>query len=278
MKSRDITRVEDLLFNVEDDYVGACGRFLERVESRDTIWLLCGKKDEISALVINSKSTVIPVFCRKFCNTHGNKEVPDIKKLAGLLKKKRIYSLQGIKNEVIILEDILRQIGAKVSDTIDYDLMTIDKQLVFKGSSPGNLTLCVPQMTDLDALAPLQAAYEQEEVLPKGSAFSPAASRVNIANLIAKGYVFAARLDGRFVGKINISAVSFTRYQVGGVYVHPDYRGMGIARAMAGEFIALLVGKGRGVTLFVKKNNAAACRLYAGLGFITRNDYRITYY
>ncbi|MCL1958078.1 MAG: GNAT family N-acetyltransferase, partial [Spirochaetes bacterium] len=114
--------------------------------------------------------------------------------------------------------------------------------------------------------------------LPKGANFSPAASRVNAANIIAKGQVLAAEVDGRFVGKINVSAVSFTRYQVGGVYVYPDFRGRGIAGAMAYEFISSLISQGRGVTLFARKSNNAACRLYKSLGFKNINDYCILYY
>jgi hypothetical protein len=53
---------------------------------------------------------------------------------------------------------------------------------------------------------------------------------------------------------------------------------MGIARCMAEEFIASLINEGMGVTLFVKKNNVAARRLYLGLGFSVSGDYRITYY
>jgi hypothetical protein len=271
IKSKDISQVEDLLLNIEKDYVSACARFLTRVESRDSVWLLGGKKNEISALVINSRSTVIPVFCK-------NKEVPDLKTLKSFLKKKKIHSVQGLKDEVIILEDVLEQTGRKISETIDYDLMLLDRQPQKGKPCSSNLVLRIPQMIDLDAIAPLQAAYEKEEVLPAGSIFSPAASRMNIANIIANGRLLAAQLDGRLVGKINVNAVSFTRYQVGGVYVHPDFRGMGIARCMAEEFISSLVSEGRGVTLFVKKNNTAARRLYLGLGFSVREDYRITYY
>jgi predicted GNAT family acetyltransferase len=47
---------------------------------------------------------------------------------------------------------------------------------------------------------------------------------------------------------------------------------------MAYEFISSLISEGGGVTLFVKKTNAAARSLYSGLGFKYRGDYRITYY
>jgi predicted GNAT family acetyltransferase len=173
----------------------------------------------------------------------------------------------------------MKSFGRTVSEIIDYDLMCIDRPPVNRGNPPAvNIVLRVPRLIDLNALAPLQAAYEQEEVLHKDSVFSAEASRINLANIIKEGRILAAELNGRLVGKINVSAVSFTRYQVGGVYVHPDFRGLGIGRRMASEFVSTLVGEGRGVTLFVKKSNFPARRLYAGLGFTVRGDYRITYY
>jgi ribosomal protein S18 acetylase RimI-like enzyme len=47
---------------------------------------------------------------------------------------------------------------------------------------------------------------------------------------------------------------------------------------MAAEFVASLIKDGRGVTLFVKKNNIPAKKLYRALGFAVMGDYRITYY
>ncbi|MDR0465257.1 MAG: GNAT family N-acetyltransferase [Treponema sp.] len=281
MKNADIPLTENFLVNIEKDYVSACGRFLLRQSkagniirgTKDPVWLLRKKNNEIMALIINSGSTVIPVL-------RGIREIPELKFLKGFLRLKKIHSLQGLKNEVVILEEEIKKTGWKSADIIDYDLMSLDKPPEKKGfsSGPPNLILRVPAMIDLDAIAPLQAAYEKEEVLPKGSVFSPAASRINTAQIIANGKVLAAQLNGRFIGKINVSAVSFTRYQVGGVYVHPHFRGQGVARRMAFEFISSLIGEGRGVTLFVKKTNTAARSLYSGLGFSVRGDYRITYY
>jgi predicted GNAT family acetyltransferase len=90
--------------------------------------------------------------------------------------------------------------------------------------------------------------------------------------------MLVADLGGRLAGKINTNAVTFTRYQIGGVYVHPDYRGLGIARKMAAAFASGLIAQGKGISLFVKKANAAARKVYQRVGFETLGDYRINYY
>ena len=272
-KESDIKAAETLLRTNECKYVSACGRFLSLDESKGHVWMLSEKKTTASALIVYSKSTVIPVLC-------GKKDFPSPDFLKEFVKKKKIHSLQGRKEDVLVLENIMKQMGAQISCSFDYDLMNLERQPDQKcfSSGPKNLVLRAPRLIDLDAVAPLQAAYEKEEVLPNGSDFSPATSRVNLAHIIAREQILCAEINGRIVGKININAVSFTRYQVGGVYVHPDFRNMGIARRMAGEFITSLINTGRGVTLFVKKANKHAQRLYLGLGFTVFGDYRITYF
>jgi len=271
MSNKDVYRVEDLLRDMEDDSVTACGRYLAR-EQGDSVWMLCGGRNEFYAVLVNSRSTMIPVLC-------GMNEIPSPLFLKRFFRLKKVHSVQGLKNEVLVLEKYMESFGRTVSERIDYSLMCINGPPINKGNPCAvNIVLRVPKLIDLNALAPLQAAYEQEEVLHKGSVFNSEASRINLANIIKTGRILAAELNGRLVGKINVSAVSFTRYQVGGVYVHPDYRGLGIARRMASEFVASLTGEGRGVTLFVKKSNLPARRLYTGLGFTVRGDYRITYY
>jgi len=270
MKLNDIPAIEKLLYDNEIKYVNACGRFLAR-NNNDPVFVLCGKKDKISALLINSKSTLLPVFC-------GINEIPVSGLLNSFLKKKRIHSVQGLSDEVSIMEDIMKKAGLSSIDIFEYNLMSLDSNLNISNNEIPGLSLKVPGLIDLDAMAPLQAAYELEEVIPKGSSLNPAASRINTSNIIANGLVLAAQKDGKLVGKINVNAISFTRFQVGGVYVHPDYRKMGIARKMTEEFIASLLKQGKAVTLFVKKTNIAAYSLYSSLGFTVNGNYSIIYY
>jgi predicted GNAT family acetyltransferase len=271
LKNASFAHAEKLLREAENDYVSACGRFLSRDPSKDTVWMLNEKNASVSAMIINSKSTLLPVL-------REEKEIPDARFLKNFLKKKKLHSVQGLTKEVQIMENVLERIGMTACEIFDYDLMDLDNAPSGKSSGPENLVLRVPQMIDLDAAAPLQAGYEMEEVLPKGAAFTPAASRINLSNIIAKGQILAAQINGRLVGKINVSSVSFTRYLVGGVYVHPDFRGMGIAKRMTERFTASLISQGMGVTLFVKKNNVPARKIYTDLGFKRIGDYRITYY
>ncbi|MDR2160415.1 MAG: GNAT family N-acetyltransferase, partial [Treponema sp.] len=99
-----------------------------------------------------------------------------------------------------------------------------------------------------------------------------------LARILADEQILAAELDGRIVGKINTNAGSFTRRQIGGVYVHPGCRALGIGRRMTAEFTRRLIRQGWGVSLFVKKRNRAARKIYLALGFETVGDYRISYY
>jgi len=273
-----IYAVETLLRAMEDKCVSACGKFLALDETKGGVWLLNKKNVSPFALLIYSRGAIFPVLCN--IKLSDIKEIPCPNFLKEYIKKNKIHSAQGQKEDVLVLEEKIKQMGAQASYVYDYDLMKLDirpDQKCFS-SWPSNLVLRRPRLVDLDALAPLQAAYEKEEVLPSASDFSPAASRINLANIIAKGHILCAEINGQIVGKININAVSFTRYQIGGVYVHPDFRRLGIARRMAAEFIASFIETGRGVTLFVKKTNFQAQSLYAGLGFTVSGDYRITYY
>lgn len=131
---------------------------------------------------------------------------------------------------------------------------------------------------DIDALYPLQEAYEREEVLPQGAVFNSAACRLGLERLLQDQVVYGAELDGRVVAKANTNARAFTRAQLGGIYVLPAYRRRGIAARLTAHLACRLQEEGLTVGLFVKTRNAAALRAYDKIGFALREPYRITYY
>jgi ribosomal protein S18 acetylase RimI-like enzyme len=273
MKKRNAEAPEFFLRRSESWCVGACGRFLSPGSGKNQVWFLEDREEHASALLLYSRRTLFPVF-------RGSTELPPVRFFRRCFKTAPLHALQGLRREVHLLETAFAGMGLAPADIIDYDLMALDAEPAEHNFRQGPLGLSFrrPGLMDADALFELQAAYEKEEIVPQGSFFSPAACRLNLQRALTEERFLAAEINGRLVGKINTSACSFTRCQIGGVYVHPNYRGLGIARRMAAEFLRPLIAEGWGITLFVKKKNTAARSVYRNLGFRFLEDYRISYY
>ena len=253
--------------------VTASARFLHIGENRSHLWYLPGPEGEVSALLLHSRQSLFPVFDK-------NPLIPGPRFLNRFLVKVPIHSLQGLKEDVELLETLMEDQGYFTAERIDYELLSLDNTPAPNSlrASPAGLVLRSPLPEDEEYLFALQSAYEQEEVLPKNAVFSPAACRMNLEKILRSEHILLAELDGQLVGKINTSAESFSRYQIGGVYVRPDCRGRGIAAKMTAVFAQNLMAQGKGLTLFVKKRNAAAKAVYRRTGFTVLEDYRISYY
>jgi len=132
--------------------------------------------------------------------------------------------------------------------------------------------------SDLDALFPLQEAYEREEVLTSMHDFQSAACRAALAAAIERQLVLVALRGGRIVAKAGTNARGFGVDQVGGVFTEPGLRGRGIARELMIALLAEIEGQGRRAVLFVKPSNAPARALYKSLGFAEVGDFRADYF
>ena len=290
MPNGEYSGAEDFLKEHEKFCVAACSRFLRMrrgtsafgldAGSREThghVWYSPDEGEKIAALLLHSRRSLLPVFGRK-------NSIPAPRFLRRFLGKVPIHAIQGLREDTELLESLMKDQGYFSSQRIDYQLMNFDcssycgpkNQNVKPG--PNGLLLRPPGPEDEEGLFALQSAYEKEEVLPQNSVFNPAACRLNLQHILTKEHVLVAELNRRLVGKINTSAESFTRYQIGGVYVHPDFRGLGIGVNMAMAFAQNLLNRGKGLSLFVKKRNIAACKVYHKIGFNVLADYMIIYY
>ena len=269
---------EDFLRSREKFCVSAAARFLRiQEENHGHVWYLgCPEKNpqkKIGALLLHHRQSLLPVFDK-------NLHIPGPRFLNRFLGKVHIHALQGLREDVELLEGLMEAQGYYVSDRINYDLMGLDKapEPEALSSGPPGLILRPPAAGDGEFLFALQAAYEQEEVLPKAAVFNPAVCRYALDHILSSERVLVAELNGQVVGKINTSARSFTRCQIGGVYVRPDCRGRGITVKMTAVFAQGILTEEKGITLFVKKRNAAARAVYRKTGFNVQADYRISYY
>ncbi|GHV24704.1 hypothetical protein AGMMS4952_00810 [Spirochaetia bacterium] len=270
-------RVEEFLRSREHYCVTACSKFLQPHDPQDRTWRLTNAEGIIRAVILRSGGMLFPVF----------KDARDIsfpRFMNGLLGRiwgqPPIHAVQGLPGDTELLLAALANLGYPAPEHRDYDLMALNGPP--KRGSPDTglrgLVLRKPGFTDLEAMLPLQAGYEKEEVLPQGADFNPAWCRLNLSSILAREQSLIACLGDRIVGKINTNAASFTRLQIGGVYVLPEYRGLGIGRRMTAAFVGELCKQSRGLTLFVKKSNQTARAIYERVGFSAAADYRICYY
>jgi ribosomal protein S18 acetylase RimI-like enzyme len=224
-------------------------------------------------MIIRSGALLLPVL-------GAVRKIPPLRFMKNFLGTVPVHAVQGLLADTEALEASLADLGHNAAERRDYDLMALDNapQEERSGSFPRALELRRPDFADLEALCPLQEGYEEEEVLPLGAVLNPAACRLSLSGILSREQSLVACLDNRIVGKINTNAASFARFQIGGVYVLPEYRGLGIGRRMTSVFAGELIAQGRGVTLFVKKNNGAAQNIYRRIGFEEAGDYRINYY
>jgi GNAT superfamily N-acetyltransferase len=271
----DETRTEEFLRSREYYGVTACAKFLSRRPSNDQVWRLEDRSSPsggaIQAVIIRSGAMFLPVL-----GTIRN--IPPLHFMRGLLSKPPVHLVQGLLGDAQTLESALADLGYRAAEQRDYDLMALDKTPEDGGSFPKGLELRKPDFADFEELCPLQEGYEEEEALPRGAVLNPMSCRLTLSRILSNEQSLIACLDKRIVGKINTNAVSFTRVQIGGVYVLPEFRGLGIGSRMTAVFTGALAAQGRGVTLFVKKNNPAAQKIYRRLGFVEAGDYRISYY
>ena len=270
-KAHEIERIwpETLLRMKEIYYVTACSRFRTMNFLKDHAWVLTSGGMGASAMLLHSRGSLFPVF-------NGKTDITPPFFLERALKNIRLYSLQGLTEEVKMLEAMLLPFGLCGRETVDFKLMTMEKSPRSVKAAVGIL-LRHAESSDVAALLPLQAAYEKEEVLPAGSIPDIRGCRYNLERIIAKEKTLIALMDNRIVAKINTNAESYSRYQIGGVYVVPEYRGRGIASCLTTAFSRFLLTKNKGINLFVNNSNIAARKVYARCGFKELADYRIVY-
>ena len=269
MKKKQAGEIEALLRSYERFCMNACSRYINRASMGSSIWTLSGNGNGIEAIIIHSRNSLYPVFAE-----YG--KIPPLHFFSGVFGMPHIHSVQGRIRDSAMLEAEMEKAGRTAAEKIDYDLMCIDrKPSNYQYAGPANLIIRRPEASDLDSVAALHAEYEKEEVISAASRFDKAVSRLNTERIFKTERMLVAELDGRLIGKINTNAVTYTRSQIGGVYVYPEYRGLGVARRMTGEFTASLAG---GVSLFVRRSNAIARSVYSRIGFAISGDYRISYY
>ncbi len=122
---------------------------------------------------------------------------------------------------------------------------------------------------EVDVLFPASVAMYTEEVgVSPLSDSGGVRYRQRVADLVASRRAYARFIDGRVVFKCELAVVTRHTAQVQGVWVHPDFRGQGLAvTGMAAVVRDALRRVAPTVSLYVNDFNAPARHVYARCGF-----------
>ena len=247
--------------------VSACSQYLHKDEV-DSCWILDGK-DGIDAALIYSNNIVFPIFIER--PSYSLKPF-----LKWFSNNKKIYALHGMRSNVMPVEEALCDLGIVVAEYVNYDLLELADSPCIR-RQPAGLVLRKPVIQDMEELFHLHAGYQKEEVMTNGAVFNPAACRLIIEQIFKNEQVMVAEMNCKLVGKVNTNALSFSRAQIGGVYVLPQYRRYGIGSYMVANFAAQIRCAGMIPSLFVKDHNITAYSMYKRIGFSAIGYYRISY-
>jgi len=197
--------------------------------------------------------------------------------------KKKYLTLMGAVDDISEFEKLFTN---KKRLSVDYKLLCsrsdslsdrINSYLNLKEASRMDITIHRALNSDLEKLMPLRKAYEIEEVILNPNNFNEGSCRRRFALTIDEQAVFYAENRGIPIATSCINACGIDWFQIGGVYTLPEYRGRGISAMLMARLAEHAVSTQKDLTLFVKKDNPAAIKLYSNCGFKKMDGYRISY-
>jgi predicted GNAT family acetyltransferase len=127
---------------------------------------------------------------------------------------------------------------------------------------------------ETDLVVPAAAAMFTEEIGYPPYQGSDAAYRAGVASLIRMRRTLIRTEGGEVVFKADLGSVALGVAQVQGVWVHPDWRGRGLAvPAMAAVVDHTLRQIAPTITLYVNDFNTAALATYGHVGFVQTGSF-----
>lgn len=196
------------------------------------------------------------------------------------IKDKKIKCVSGEEKSSEFLMKLIEISGRKPYFRNSYILMTLKKMSVsdFPHILPDGARVVRAVSGDDRIIFGIQKNYLEEEVVPPGKVLSDFEVRISLRQILNSQIVLLVVKEKKVAAKLNTNAVGFEWIQLGGVYTEKEFRRSGYAFTLVSAISGRINGNGRGVCLFVKKDNIAAIRLYRKAEFSEKCGYLIAYY
>jgi len=149
-------------------------------------------------------------------------------------------------------EEVLSVIG-RGAEVFEFYDMVADEQS-FKPYS-GSVAIRRLGLEDMDSFMALKRVQGRE------------VGREEAAKMILRGRYYGAYVDGILAAIAGRYIALPEVWVIGDVYVHPDYRGRGLGKAVTSAITRDAVASGAAALLHVDVNNAPAINLYKDLGY-----------
>jgi uncharacterized protein len=190
---------------------------------------------------------------------------------------RRVFSILGRSPDVLALQAALPR---SPSHQFDYHLMSqsAPPPEVALPRLPRGMTVREVGEEAARYLFDIQKKYEIEEVLLPGNTLNPSATYDHLRQTLREQIVLVAVADGEPIGKVNTNARGIFYDQVGGMYTERRVRSRGVGTALMLRLLQRVAADHKSASLFVKKDNEPALRLYRGIGFAVEDEFRISYY
>lgn len=135
------------------------------------------------------------------------------------------------------------------------------------------VNLRLATIEDLDLLVPVQAemAFGESGVDPREQ--DPTGFLQRYVRRIEQGRTWVLVEDGKLIFKVEVVAETPSTSCIEGVWVNPEFRGLGYGRRCMSQLARMLLWRTKSICLFVNDENEAAQKFYKQIGYHRRCAY-----
>ncbi len=234
---------------------------------------------EIDALLyLGGGGFTFPLFSGEFRtrNQYPSRRSSEFLEKALFQHRRRIFSIMGGRDDT---EQTISMMGKPPYHRVDYVVMFRTPQAPAPPLSyDGEFRIVRSGQRDIQSLLPLQLAYEAEEVVIPGKSVNPSFTLSQLRRSLSSQRVLHLMYGDRVVAKAQTNARGMGVEQIGGVYTLPEYRNRGLGSMLVEKISRDICGDGKVASLFVKRENQPAMRVYEKCGFEPGSRFLIGYF